>query len=114
MERGQSSLEYLIILVAVLASASFIILLLGGSFTPEVSASQIAACRQAASTCQSIKLANPSYDCIPFCVTQCSDAGGKDVVDRQTTANGGGSLGAGASCCAAGKPQGVYSGAPRC
>lgn len=107
---GQSSLEYLIIVVAVLAVSAFIVMFVGGSFGVQKEPAAISICKEAAAQCKSLRTIDPTIDC-PACVAQCSDKStGKDVVDRQTANAPGGPYGTAAMCCRLGLPDEIYSG----
>lgn len=50
-ERGQGSLEYLIIIAAVLAIAAVVVLFLSGAFTSTQASGNVAKCKQQAAAC---------------------------------------------------------------
>ncbi len=51
MQKGQGSLEYLIIVAAVLAIAAIVVLFLTGAFQSQQTSASIAACKTAAGSC---------------------------------------------------------------
>lgn len=77
--RGQGSLEYLILVAAILSISSVIVLFLTGSFGSGSASASVAACKQAAANCQTQKLVTPGATCNE-CATACLDSNGRDVM----------------------------------
>src|SRR3990172_3306113 len=78
MSKGQGSLEYLIIIAAVLALVSLVVLFLTGAFSQSATGAKFAECRNTALKCYNLHLATPTDPCT-FCDTQCKDKAGVEL-----------------------------------
>ncbi len=72
MMRNQSSLEYLIIIAAVLAIVAIVVLFLTGSFSVTKQGADISKCKQAAAKCSVEKATSPEATC-DYCEQDCPD-----------------------------------------
>ena len=87
-EKGQGSLEYLIIIAAVLAIAAIVVLFLTGAF--KSTGQDVSACKAAASRCAiDLATSNNQAEC-PYCDTECE--GHDDWINS----------------CRAGDPESIY------
>jgi uncharacterized protein (UPF0333 family) len=94
--KGQGSLEYLIIIAAVLAIAAVVVMFLTGAFGGQKAAAGVAQCQAAASDCyKNLQLYSATYDCTATCDKACTDAAS------------GTSLVADINACYTGNPTGV-------
>lgn len=105
MQRGQGSLEYLIIIAAVLAISAVVVLFLTGAFGGTQSSAKLNECKSAAAQCLSSHLLSPNDPCV-ICDTACTDNAGNDILtgqpsDRSDTLSG-------VYFCSQGKPEEVY------
>jgi hypothetical protein len=101
MERAQGSLEYLVIIAAVLGISAVIILFMTGVFSGQSSTANFSLCKQAAVNCKASKMVSPSDPCNQ-CSTSCVDSAGKELI-----------MGA-ISCCKAGLSEKIYSNSNEC
>lgn len=76
--KGQGSLEYLIIIVAILVIAATVVLFAGGYFNKTVGARTVATCKVAAADCASKAVTTRSPACTS-CETACKYADGKEL-----------------------------------
>jgi hypothetical protein len=81
--KGQGSLEYLIIIAAVLAIAAVVVLYLSGVLTG--SPASFAECRLKASECEGMQIAGP-FNCYDMCAAACIDRGGGDLITGEAEA----------------------------
>lgn len=89
-KKGQGSLEYLIILAAVLAIAAVVVLFVTGAFSG--AKTSVIDCKTASSQCAVELAGNPAAPC-GSCTTKCSA-----VNDTSMVATGGGYAGPAAAC----------------
>lgn len=103
MRKGQGSLEYLIIIAAVLSISAIIVLFLTGFFQGQSEAAMFAQCKQAATSCRSAKLLTPNDPCT-ICEDQCVDFHGNDLIAGIPTCV------EGSACwfCKQGRPGEIY------
>jgi len=95
--KGQGSLEYLIIIAAVLAIAAIVVLFLTGAF--KSSGGDVAACKAAAASCANdLATSNNQAPCA-YCDTQCDATMGVTGYDDAIQA------------CKAGDPEAIYNNA---
>lgn len=83
--KGQGSLEYLIIIGAVIAVAAVVVLFTSGAFGSI--GANVSGCKAAASSCAA-KLATSQAPPCPMCDTGCVDSSGKDVMSKTTGCGG--------------------------
>ena len=76
MKKGQGSLEYLIIIAAVLAIAAIVVLFLTGAFSS--SQTDVTECKQSAARCAT-ELATSTGASCGYCVASCVDAANNSV-----------------------------------
>jgi uncharacterized protein (UPF0333 family) len=74
MNRGQGSLEYIIIIAAVLAVAGVVIMMSTGMLSNQKSSAALNACKQAAAQCKVLHYSAPNDPC-NICKTSCNDSG---------------------------------------
>jgi len=72
MAKAQGSLEYLIIISAVLAIAAITVFYITGVFSSQKPGVSISTCREAASNCQASKMTSPNDPCT-ICDSACKD-----------------------------------------
>ncbi|GEM_PF-2560597 len=77
--KGQGSLEYLIIVAAVLAIGAVVVLFLTGAFGSTQNSAKFNECKNAAAQCKSSHLLSPADPCY-ICDTSCTDAASKDLI----------------------------------
>jgi len=99
--RAQGSLEYLIILAAVLGVSAIVVLFITGTFTGTTKGADISKCRLAAEKCKLSKMSSPADPCLS-CDTACTDSAGKDLLD--------GRLGCGLACSECKKGNAIHQG----
>ena len=76
MKRGQGSLEYLIIIAAVLAIAAIVVLFLTGAFSGASSTGDLSLCKDTASKCATELATSASVMCsVTMCESSCNAAG---------------------------------------
>jgi hypothetical protein len=109
--RGQGSLEYLIIIAAVLAIAAIVVLFLTGAFTSTTSTGGISVCKESASKCATERATSVGATC-SYCNTACQEADGTDIVNTITF--GGIDYKIGTELCKVGKADWISSGATAC
>jgi hypothetical protein len=79
MMRAQASLEYLIIIAAVIGIAAVVVYTLSGVMSSQSSSASIATCKQAAIDCKASRMLTPNDPCFS-CDTACSNpATGKEI-----------------------------------
>lgn len=83
MKKGQGSLEYLIIIAAVLAIAAVVILYLSGILTG--TPASFAECRLKAAECASMQVAG-DFNCYDTCAGGCTDNNGVDIKTGEAAA----------------------------
>ena len=76
--KAQGSLEYLVIIAAVLAISAVVVYFVAGATKSQVSSTNFAKCKQAASDCASSHLLSPNDPCIS-CETACT-VNGRDLI----------------------------------
>jgi len=94
MHRAQGSLEYLVIIGAVLAISATIIMLATSAFVGQQSSVNINACREAAAQCKAVHYSIPKDPCSQ-CNTACN-ASGKEVFTGAVT------------CCKTGQSENIF------
>jgi uncharacterized protein (UPF0333 family) len=99
--RAQGSLEYLIIIAAILAIAAIVILFLTGAFGGSKTAADVSLCKEAAARCASEWATSVSPNC-DYCDESCTDSAGNEIFPEAV------------NCCRDGKPQYIYEGATGC
>ncbi|NYZ79700.1 class III signal peptide-containing protein [Candidatus Micrarchaeota archaeon] len=109
--RGQGSLEYLIIIAAVLAIAAIVVLFLTGAFTSTSATGGISVCKDSASKCATEKATSIGATCA-YCTTGCLK-NGVDVVNTLTNASGT-KFNIGESYCKIGQADRISAGATGC
>ncbi|MEM4222275.1 MAG: class III signal peptide-containing protein, partial [archaeon] len=72
MKKGQGSLEYLIMVAAVLAIAAVVVLFMTGAFKTGTKSASLARCEEAFAQCQQKRAIVPNFDCYSLCETGCS------------------------------------------
>ncbi|MEM3411991.1 MAG: class III signal peptide-containing protein [archaeon] len=75
MKKGQGSLEYLIMVAAVLAIAAVVVLFMTGAFKTSTKSASLAKCEEAFAQCQQKRAIAPTFDCTSICTAGCSDIG---------------------------------------
>ncbi|MEM3411925.1 MAG: class III signal peptide-containing protein [archaeon] len=103
--KGQGALEYLIMIVAVIAIATVVIVMLTGTTRTQQVAGNFVACKDAAIQCRNMKNLDPSDPC-RICEKACVDSSGKDIM-----APWGGSA---ITCCKRGDMSKIYEGSSAC
>lgn len=103
MQKGQGSLEYLIIIAAVLAIAAIVVLFLTGAF--QGISSDVTACKSAAARCATEQVTSAGATC-SYCLAECTDAAGNPIGVSSDTAL----YNTTADACAAGAPNYIVSG----
>lgn len=78
MKKAQGSLEYLIIVAAVLAIAAVVVLFLSGAFKGTNTGTT--ACKNAASQCAISLQTTTGYSCTNSCVSACTGTNNLDVM----------------------------------
>jgi len=108
--RAQGSLEYMVIIAAVLGIAAIVILYTSGVIGTQTTSVSIGVCKQAAEKCKLSRMtapADPCTSCISACasttVTSCSQSETAKGVSR-------GAIG----CCKKGESDQIYEGATGC
>ena len=76
MRKAQGSLEYLIIIAAVLAIAAVVVMYLSGVFGG--TGASWSRCRETASNCAAMQVAGP-FDCGEMCAAGCLMTNGSDI-----------------------------------
>lgn len=85
MMRAQASLEYLIIVAAVIAIAAVVVFTMSGILSSQSSSASIATCKQAATDCKGSRLLAPQDPC-SSCYLGCTNpATGKEVIQGAVT-----------------------------
>ena len=79
MKKAQGSLEYLVIIAAVLLVSGVVVYFVAGNTKANVSSANIAECRNAAEHCNSVHLVN-AHDPCNFCESACT-VGGRDILN---------------------------------
>lgn len=97
MKRAQGSLEYLIIIAAVIAIAAIVILFLSSALQTQADASTIGKCKQAASSCK-VELSTSAGSKCPFCYEQCVNKNQEELFPGAY------------NYCLLGQPENVYDG----
>lgn len=80
MKKAQGSLEYLIIVAAVLAIAAVVVLFLSGTF--KGASGGTVACKNEASQCSITQATTTGHNCTSGCITACTGTDGKDVIAK--------------------------------
>jgi hypothetical protein len=95
--KAQGSLEYLIIIAAVMAIASVVVLFLTNAFQSSASSADLSACRVASANCKNELFGGNMASCT-YCEQACVNPSGKDLFD--------GTQGCGTACqqCKLGNP----------
>ncbi len=101
MARAQGALEYLIILGVVVAVVAIVSMIVVNSFGQKQNGYLIASCASAASSCNSILIANSTASC-DFCDTSCIFSNDTEVFPKAI------------DCCKQGKSKMIYDGSPGC
>jgi|GEM_PF-4674972 len=99
---AQGSLEYLIIIAAVLAISAVVVYFITGSLGVQKSKISIGQCKQAAADCKMNRLA--SNDPCVFCEDACIGLDGKDLMTGVTGCDSNGACG----FCKQGEPEKIY------
>ncbi|MEM0372415.1 MAG: hypothetical protein QXO69_01035, partial [archaeon] len=100
--KSQGSLEYLIIIAAVLIVAGVTVLIVTGVAGTGKQSVLYSSCQEAATQCRLLRAANPNNPC-SLCDTQCVDpANNKEIFTGAI------------NCCKAGNSSGIYEGSPGC
>jgi len=102
MARAQGSLEYLIILAAVLAIAAVTVLFLTGVTKGQSSTVSVATCKQASDICKLSQLSSPNDPCLACNAACVNQVTGKEIFNGATL------------CCTQGKDTLIYSGSTDC
>jgi len=111
MSRAQGSLEYLIIIAAVLAIAATTVLFLSGVLKGQTPSISIAACKQTSETCELSKLSSPNAPC-DICVPNCVNTSAVNPCSTPEAAKG---VSKGAiNCCKKGESDRISSGSTGC
>jgi|GEM_PF-5142173 len=108
LNRGQGSLEYLIIIAAVLAIAAIVVLFLTGAF--KQTGAGVSACKQAASRCNTEQATSTGAVC-DYCVSACNDpTAAMNATGYTADTEGGVVVNTSAyKACIAGDPEAIYS-----
>jgi len=102
MAKAQGSLEYLIIISAVLAIAAIVVLYLTGVFGGQVSTVSIGSCKQATVDCKASRMISPNDPCLA-CNSSCKDlTTGKEIFPNATL------------CCVQARAEMIYADSPGC
>ena len=101
--KAQGSLEYLIIIAAVLAIGAISVLFITGAFKASSGGADVSKCRVAASNCQRDSTLAMGSGC-SYCGDSCKDSAGNDILD--------GSVGCGLGCLLCKKGMNVVSYSP--
>ena len=99
--RAQGSLEYLIIIAAVLVVSSVVVLFATGAVGGQKSTASMYACKQAAVECKASHAVAPNDPCLS-CTTNCKDSSGKELFDGAVY------------CCTSTKSDMIYAGSLGC
>ncbi|MEM3411918.1 MAG: Ig-like domain-containing protein [archaeon] len=103
--KGQTGLEYLVIIAVILIVAGIVTFLVSGSLGGQKESVQFQTCRDAATACKIAHIANASAEC-PACDTACKDpTTGKDIIGQDSSGKD-----IAISCCKAGQPEKIYLG----
>jgi len=102
MSRAQGSLEYMVIIAAVLAITAVTVLFLSGVFSSQSSTVPVAACKQASQTCTLSRMSSPNDPCLN-CITACANPATLKEVAYQAT-----------YCCTHEQPENIYVNSPGC
>jgi uncharacterized protein (UPF0333 family) len=76
MQKGQGSLEYLIIVAAVLAIAAIVVLFLTGAFQAQQVSGELGKCKVAAASCNTALLGSSVTECTGEVKAQCESSCG--------------------------------------
>lgn len=101
-QRGQGSLEYLIIIAAVLAIAAIVVLFLTGAFSGARSTGDAAACKNIASNCATQTATSAGFECATMCNVDVCTGDGVQVSTGCTYATA-------AEACEDGRPDCIVS-----
>jgi len=99
VNKTQGSLEYLIIIAAVLAISAVVVYFMVGATNNSISSTNFAECKKAAGQCKSSHLLSPNDPCID-CETACT-VNGVDILN--------GTNASAVDLCKQGKPNEIYS-----
>jgi len=100
--KAQGSLEYLIIIAAVLIVAGVTVLFVSGSAGASKQSALYSACQESAITCRSKHVLNPKDPC-NFCNTACTDPTSEEEIFPGAI-----------ECCKLGKHNEIYEGSEGC
>ncbi|MEM0372376.1 MAG: fibronectin type III domain-containing protein [archaeon] len=97
MKRAQGSMEYLIIIAAVIAIAAIVVLFLSSALQTQSQASTIGKCKQAASQCKTELSTSTGAKC-PYCYEQCVNKEKEEIFPGAY------------NFCLLGQPENIYEG----
>ncbi|MFH0986869.1 MAG: hypothetical protein V1911_02345 [Candidatus Micrarchaeota archaeon] len=98
---AQGSLEYLVILGAVITVSALVVVYLAGSSGESAKNVQIQECVSAAAKCEVNHFSNPADPC-NFCAEDCADSTGAELLPGAI------------ECCRAGEKENIYEGSTAC
>ena len=100
--KAQGSLEYLIIIAAVLVVSGVAVMFMAGVTSSGKESVMYSSCQEAATQCRLLRVANPNNPCL-ICEEQCKDpTSGVELFEGAE------------ACCKAGNSSGIYEGSEGC